>query len=126
MAVSLKSDLRTIWRLENQDGVGPYRSNNIDVVLFLPPGSDECPSPLADEKLSDIFWSLCGKGVKEWVFGFSDLGQYKAWFGDEDVQEILAAHQFSLNRYEIEPSFVHEGTNQCMFYRPAALECYDD
>lgn len=128
MAISLKSSLKTIWRLEDPDGFGPFQGNTWFTTTVFENRKDNamCPVPAKDPKLSEVYNHLLNRGeLSQWSFGLSDPLHYDLWFSGVDAEEALQMHGFKVNSYLVEPSFVHEGTNQCMFWRPAALECYD-
>jgi len=131
MAVSLKSSLRSIWRVENGEGLGPFQDPVVkDVLTFGVPLSidqrSETPPPSADPLLNQFFNAiLLGGNGKDWRFGFVEQSHFDLWFNDSDMKEVLAGRGYELQEYQILDDFVHEGTNQCMFWRPAALQCFD-
>lgn len=131
MTVSLKDSLVTIWRVENGEGQGPFRDPLVKRAftfgaLISVDDRPETPPALSDPLLCGIFGEVLNSDNKQdWCFAFTEAVQYQLWFGDEEVQEVLACRNYQLKKYAILPEFIHEGTNQCMFWRPAALQ-YDD
>lgn len=131
MAASLKDSLVSVWRVENEEGFGPFQDPMVrDIFTFggviSVDDRPETPPALSDPLLCDFFSEILYSSAKQdWCFAFTKAADYNLWFGDEDVQEVLACRGYQLKQYEVLPDFIHHGTNQCMFWRPAALQCYD-
>lgn len=127
MAVSLRESLVTIWRVENECGEGPFQHAETKKFLgelgLLPIGDPSRPDAHSDTHLCEIFRQLqLEADYKNWLFGVEDKAHYDLWFGDADIQEILACGGFELKQYKVVADYVHSGTNQCVFWRPAAID----
>ena len=73
--------MRIIWRLEAEDGKGPYVTGACDDIIRSASDLDPWrnahrPTPMNDECLHhlDIDHN------SEWFFGFASLAQYRRWF----------------------------------------------
>lgn len=130
MPVSLRDSFLTVWRVENENGEGPFQHPAMQKMLsergLMPIGDPSKPAAEEDSLIRDIFKIYSDEGAHiDWLFGVTDLQHYNLWFGDEDIQEILACSGFALKEYKVAPDYVHLGTNQCLFWRPAALQYAD-
>ncbi len=131
-------DLTRVWRVENTDGIGPYRattkiredfeSSGFHIPLTGNP--PERPHPTDDKKLRHFFGNLSRKQQSFWSCGFDNVQQYKAWFDTEDVRGMLAADGFKLNSYVAETCHVKFGDKQILFPKAhatmtASHDCVD-
>jgi hypothetical protein len=103
---------RTILRVENEAGRGPYNTNS----FLLPydsdprvPAGDRQPLPRAPE------WRKMDRDEQQrYLFGFRDANQLKRWFTPYELQS-LAEHGFHVQPYEV-PQHIYD-RSQAMFER---------
>lgn len=89
---------RYVWRVENQDGQGPY---NAEVAEDLGGGSLQDywtdrehnstthPSPLHDEGFDELdLENIYGEGYGSRLFGFESIQQLKKWFNDKELKQL--------------------------------------
>ena len=116
-----------IYRVENENGIGPYWSYQFD---WDHEGSDyPCAfedEPLArfakengaEERLVGEFFDSLGM-----VYAFSSIELYERWFNEEERIE-LSLEGFTLNVYEIPDQFENEffvvGDTQMLFRKDKA------
>lgn len=107
----------TVYRIEDADGDGVYRGA---VSLYNYPQFNEFsqdrrhPVPREDSKLMNALpktakepdefsrdlMTIRRKWIESFIFGFSSLGQLRAWFYDDTVLEWLHDNGFKLVAYE--------------------------
>lgn len=126
MLESKLTNLRTVWRLENAQGQGPFQDRRtFDIFMDDFGGRPNQPSPKSDPEIGPILKTVSETNSKDWVFGFNSIADYKRWFCNEFENTALAQLGYYLSQYTIDDEFVHSGKGQCLFWRPAALQ-YDD
>lgn len=118
--------LRSVWRLENGEGKGPFQDRRtLDIFMDDFGNKSNQPSPKKDPEIGPILNALSQSGSKGWVFGFDSVEDYKRWFSSEFENAALAQLGYFLSEYIVDDEFVHSGEGQCLFWRPAALQYPD-
>ena len=117
---------RTIYRIQNQQGEGPYRGSEGSVVSqYIPTAADrftnvslrgDDPSPYGDFETEDISHSgLDMMGFGSPTFGFPTPEAALRWFGDKGIA-TLAEHGFHLNEVPAAKVWQSQSGSQAMFH----------
>ena len=104
-----------VCRIENEDGVGPYKTLT---PLCERLREDHSPSPLHPNVFRDVIgWA------ESQICGFSSLESYRKWF--KGYFEDLEADGMRLNVYNVPDKYVFYGKYQVTFERKHAkkLSC---
>lgn len=109
-----------IYRLEDKELRGPY--SNGGNMLTASIDARKHPSPYKDTLLVNDFESRYIDGgladftiPRNYKFGFSSMGQLRAWLYDDEWLEDLHIQGYTLSIYEIERNAVAIGYSQVMF-----------
>ncbi len=95
-----------VWRIENEQGQGPYHGVPSLYRAFNCEANSMHPSPGTD-------------GIKnyrddEHVCGFISIGKMHDWF-DRDYKKWLRKNEYLLAQYKAKPYNVKIGRKQCVF-----------
>ena len=119
-----------VFRLENEQGRGPYTSN---LCLTLGYGYDDYihPVPQEDGFSYDVVEMLEINSFSEYLFGFQSMYLFKRWFNKQffgrlnDLLDAPSDHPFGhrlhheqgwcIAVYTVDKTFVHLGNTQCVF-----------
>lgn len=110
-----------VYRIENQDRVGPYRNSNRKLCNIVKNSTDTNNTPMYRGFLRDKL--KCD--YKEIVYGFDSLERISQWF-DKSVLQLLHDNNFSIVRY-IVPDWLCELNNmdgQVIFRIADANVCF--
>lgn len=106
--------MHLVWRIENQNGEGPYRCTNVYQHQWVMTHHTEDygrPSPMKDGELW-YFWKTHPK-AHEFLFGFESIEQLKKWFWD--YSELCKLRELGF-RIALRPTdTVFYGKEQCIF-----------
>lgn len=101
-------NLLTIYRVENEDGVGPFQEDDCHTfhAFRMPtPPRDNMPDP--------------PRAAYNYIFGFQSAQLYRRWFTYRDRRR-LQTRDYYLAVYEISLAHCLLGENQVAFVRDAA------
>ena len=107
----------TVWRIEDDEGAGPYDSGLGWDELYHHQHSVRHPAPGAE---GEPWFRKCGVS-RDYVFGFTSLEQFHAWFSPEDIEAIYYKG-FILRTYEVEEEHIMRGERQCAFLCPGVTD----
>lgn len=120
--------IRTIYRIENSEGYGPYRDGPVHsgmwAVNMERHYDNRHPLPSYEFPQWD-FWAaaLFPEGYPiyqtEYFCGFKDLDQLFEWFDEEEIDNLFKLG-FDIYEYEVEFAFI--GRYQVMFHKPTATK----
>lgn len=127
--------MKRIWRLELEDGNGPYfpfaeGGEDLHAFIGLPLLPERHPEPGAD--FANYFllrlWFLAGGCIvapRDARFGFASLKQYRQWFFTDAARRNLSRMGAQLICYAVEEGAVLQGCRQVAFdrYRARRIEC---
>lgn len=105
-----------VYRVEDEDGVGPYRSdkNYVAFALFggdaLSNGARPCPWYDNLKQFGDSHF-----------FGFESMEQLLEWFPRECLQRLFDAG-FRVRVYAVAPDYVMRGGKQVAFIKDQARQ----
>lgn len=111
--------LRTVWRVEDAQGSGPFGGGYGLAYEFsdvMPPYYDGCWHNQFPNGHGEGFVHSWDDG---WVFGLSSLLQYRQWF-PAPCRRVLRSYGLGLARYEVDPDHMEVGKYQVLFERAAA------
>lgn len=116
-----------VYRIEDEEGVGMYWSKKItaytDDDYPVPIDEGKHPPPYRDS-LINTQWSLMTLlEQKEYIFGFSSLGQLRNWIYNNDWLMNLHAKGFVISVFEIDEEDVIKGYTQALFIRSKSISC---
>lgn len=113
----------SIWRVENQNGHGPYRiSKLVHDALYYMLRDTQCSQtkkdnvwqvPKRDESFKDVF-NMRSRNVN-YHFGFKDFDQYQQWFFSPAMRQYLHGKGFMLVEYKVASKSVVFGGKQIAF-----------
>lgn len=116
---------RLIYRIEDENGMGPFQDPYAQRHLWHYNGNHSYPSPADDPDLGDrrIRDALKPKGVRfeDMVVGCSSLDRLRYWF-DADLCRLFDRLGFSFTIWRCPPDHCIEGRFQTIFDR-AGSEC---
>lgn len=119
--------MRTIWRIQNSQGVGPYHGiGHSDWKAREHSILTGHPDPYEDLGIASFWRSLGAVEMRDWKFGFQSLEQLERWFCKEELQ-CLANYGFI--PVEVEASHVVSGTHQVIFLpkeHPVQLQLFEE
>lgn len=102
-----------VYRIENTDGIGPYRSFNgayfINTDIKL-----NRPGPYSDIGPEFDTW---GSAIENYYFGFESLEALLTWFDSTEELFILKRHNFTCNVYDIPIDVIKRGRCQLAFLK---------
>lgn len=105
-------------------GTGPYKDflgkEIMDEWDFNTFNKYRHPGPTRDSILKDIWEQLSYGYKKDFMFGFHDEKQLRAWFDDNNVLEQLKNIGFKIIRYKI------KGAKRCYVGQAQAIAHKDD
>lgn len=128
-----------VYRFENADGVGPFRTNACMAYddaqrtrnrrhsardMPSPYCRHEEGTPLAEahhgpKRLSEKRFS------SDYLFGFLTLAQIRSAFPSRLGREAMCKYGMNLVVYEVDPKHVLQGTAQCAFRKRHADKLYE-
>ncbi len=118
----------TIYRIENKDGEGMYRTTqgkNITDYYGSGVSSTRHPCPQEDKKLRKALLEngLLGQwenlvGTSKYSSGFMSVEQLRKWLSNVKWLKFLSDNGFVLAVADVLPSDVLAGDRQCMFIKP--------
>lgn len=94
-----------VFRVENEEGRGPYSIWDGYAVMYCS-GGNRHPSPQSEG------YNLRSGSAE--VFGFTSLEQLERWFSPRDLRK-LANEGFTVVKYDCEPHW--ESETQCTFFK---------
>jgi hypothetical protein len=94
----------TVYRVERENGTGPYRSVTCYSDFHREFDSGRHPLPSTDG-IDDPYGEL---------FGFPSKRLFRRWFNEQE-RERLAEHDFKLSVYSVPKEHVRRGSKQCVF-----------
>ena len=95
-----------VWRVENNDGCGPYQSSNEDSPLWA-----MCEEHNCDQRNHP---SVSRSYSQNYVCGFQTKNEALVWF--DDWWDLLEQEGFDLVQYDCDPWFVEpQHPKQLMF-----------
>lgn len=118
-----------VWRLEDDEGRGPYQSlgerfGRDTVHEFLGRGDKQHPTPDRDASFmaasEDYFTKLGYVDTSRFFFGFANLKQLHAWFNPEQRKILKERYQIRLNRYSVPATEALIGDHQIAFNKSRA------
>ncbi len=128
-----KPDTVKVYRIEDSQGIGMYRSQLAPVCLRSLT-DDRHPTPYLDSGLS-AWWTelaqqgdgllnmLFGNGYnteqRKYSFGFDSVAQMRNWLFDDDSLYALSK-DFHVSVYDVESEHVHIGHTQAAFNKEFA------
>ncbi len=107
-----------VYRIETEDGDGPYGGAEPKWGLNKPYCGDRHPTPEDDSKLRDAWIKIVRDGFSsDWRFGFTSVDQMRAWFYEDDW--LVAMHDIGLGLvvYGCSTDEVRLGHTQAVFER---------
>lgn len=104
-----------VYRVENEEGVGPYHSSWYyhSEIGYLHSNSKH-PSIQTDKIIEGKIGRLSYDEYKKYFCGFKSLLQYKEWFSLR-LRKLLKKHNFKLNIYKIDKRNVIQSDKQIVF-----------
>lgn len=93
-----------IYRVEREDGEGPYYGKHGLYLQLYIDGSK--PVPNADDISIEYTIHRCA---------FNSLYQYKEWFNTRHSRQELNNHRFFIYEYEVDKKDIKEGKHQIVF-----------
>jgi hypothetical protein len=107
-----------VYRIENEEGQGPFRTNACKDHHYEPPG------PATDNVFGDVlgYFKLFKTGeVFHYNYGFQTKYHLNKWFPQKDLK-WLEKKGYSLFEYDIPHWKVHFGGHQCAFKKKDAIK----
>lgn len=106
-----------IWRIENENGGGMYRSGHNDFGTIAAEvgdwASDRHPSPIWDDALG--WGDICPYERDLWKFGFASLSQMRQWVYKAKWRRSLDEIGFSLVCYRVPDEYGRRSNFQAIF-----------
>jgi hypothetical protein len=112
----------TVYRLEDSDGEGAFRSGAVGYAVATLRDEDEEAASLHDPRNHRAPWEdgLQAAIDRQYVFGCRTLAQYQVWFSHPFIRRSLASRGLSLNKYRVSAKHALMGGTQCAFDRSKA------
>lgn len=117
-----------ILRLENCDGVGIYHNNVANEICNdlgdcdLAYSPVRHPMPERDSLLVANGFDSWAPGNDEFVYGFKDYAQFRAWFFDDDFLGEASNYGIYLSVFHVNDGDYYIGNSQSVFRRGNATE----
>lgn len=90
-----------VYRIETEDGRGPYRGPNVDWGDHPPVGIHSHPTPNEDSGIK-ADWEDMGPYMQErYSFGFTSEAQFRSWFYDDDWLVAMKDAGLMLSVYDV-------------------------
>lgn len=108
-----------VYRVENAEGLGMYRSKadyHISGCPDFQDDGDRHPCPSEDAKLG---WSWDVHPT--WVFGFASKEQLMFWLYKESWRRYIKSGGFTIAVYEVDDGYYKLGDTQACFNRDHAI-----
>jgi hypothetical protein len=111
-----------IYRIEKQDGNGPYASRSRVDWGLTAPYEDRHPGPMSDPLLRQKWTQLkLEYEAHLYSFGFKDEEQLRVWFYDKEWLQAMKAVGLRLTLWEVQDGFFHIGDTQAVFRKDKAI-----
>ena len=111
-----------MWRVENREGAGPYRSAQygghlaeLSQLGFNEPNDPKRPDPSKDSTIARYFNGLNITQRSKLIYGFRSLAQYRSWFNQKAVRDFLSDKGYFLTQYQVKTSNAVFGNAQAAF-----------
>jgi hypothetical protein len=112
-----------VWRVENDDGQGPYRKGNSDKWNYeeyshsASNGHPTASKDFTENEMRRVSYYLYQEEKSKALFGFTSIQQYKKWFNKSERKRI-AEVGFKLHRKKASKAIRSEF--QCLYlpYQP--------
>ena len=101
-----------VYRVENEHGEGPYRSEDMDYG-YLPIVKSHTYDAPKVPPVNDGFPKYSPR-MASFAFGFKTLAQYHRWFTFPERRE-MQLRGFHLSKYRVDSKKTAEGRNQLAF-----------
>lgn len=110
--------MKTVFRIEHQDGQGPYSGDTSLLFSWHGVGTGR-PGPMADERLAQSLKEMLNLDYVPgtWSFGHSSMTQLREWWREEDIREMSEKSRLGLSVFEVESNAFLDGSTQCIFMR---------
>lgn len=111
--------MQTVWRVQNDKGLGPYHGYGWSEQWAIKPHNYEngCPLPGEDAAIAK-FWNEL-KDSRRFKFGFASIEQLQRWFHRDEL-EALARMGFKV--VEVPAAEVHYGLTQVVYLPVEPIE----
>jgi len=107
----IKEEEITIYRIEDNSGVGPYQTRLYDTNLLDIIETDNTPSPYTD--MEDVWNFLEYKNLRrDFKFGFTSMEQLNAWFSKKELKKLMK-NGFCIEKYS--SNIYHTTDKQVVF-----------
>jgi hypothetical protein len=115
--MTLKNTI-TVFRVENEEGKGPYTSTREPCLLDAHSDDGKHPLPYEDGVFAYEI-DQYSKDARKHSYGFPSVESVSNWFNDEELV-WLSQEGFSINTYEVSQKHVRQGKMQLAFLKEKA------
>ncbi len=123
MSTLTNNKVSTIYRVENNQGKGPYAL--YDYEKWTDKNKDHSdrshPGPDRDSKLKKKWESLFWSNQHNYYFGFKSLKDLRAWFSPSE-RKRLRSRGFFVSKIHIPEEDVIIGSKQVAFYKRRTIK----
>lgn len=114
-----------IFRIEDESGIGAFRSGLADVHDSFGGTSRRGPGPWEETWLDLEKWEKRGKvelywPERNWTFGCESKLQLRTWFNHPFGIQEMSKKGALLATYEVGKDYVIRGVRQALFFKPMA------
>ena len=99
--------MMTIYRIQNEKGVGPFQGGHFDRFGFCSGWTDQKPNPYSEGL----------EPRRDYYFGFLELRQLLTWFSPHELATMTTDRKeaWIMAVYKVADKFVQYSTTQAMF-----------